>query len=216
MKLQLTALAAAVSLALSSAAIAQTTVTSNSNLNYTSIGQPQGGGYGVDNGNSTVDNAEWTGFPPSRDGAFTTFQDELDNMDGSTAGPNENLSTIDQTATGTTGNQASVTQSGGSQNESNVTQNKLSSTGSALKADVIQIGNSNRSDVDQELSTGAIANISQQGDSNLSRVDQFGADRNGADVSQTGNGHQSIIHQGVLTGGAADNNAWVNQTGESN
>merc|ERR1711964_591042 len=74
MKLQLTALAAAVSLALSSAAIAQTTVTSNSNLNYTSIGQPQGGGYGVDNGNSTVDNAEWTGFPPSRDGAFTTFR----------------------------------------------------------------------------------------------------------------------------------------------
>ncbi|AVI61907.1 curlin-associated protein [Halomonas sp. GFAJ-1] len=218
MKLQMTALAAAVSLALSGAAFAQQTVQEQNNLQYNSVTSPaQGGGWGLDNLNTPIDNDAWTtsGFPIPRNGEFSGFQGDLDAMTGSTANGNE--STINQTTTlsSTTGNVASVLQGGGTDNQSTVTQNKTG-TGDALSAYVDQQGNDNVSSVEQDLSYDATANVFQDGNANQARVTQLGANQNRAQISQTGADHKSIIEQGILTGGASGNVAWSEQSGAAN
>ncbi|MGS2745277.1 hypothetical protein ACU6TU_17005 [Halomonas sp. LS-001] len=222
MKTQMTAIAAAIALS-SNMAMAQTTVTSPNNLDYIGA-QSSPPSYGVDNNNSTLDEGAW-GSPglPSR-GTFTatnginSFDVELGAMDDSGAADGENDSLIDQTTQSggaALGNSASVVQINGDENESNVIQNQQGQ-GDALEAEVVQDGNKNRSDIDQDLSHGAIAKVKQIGNENLSRIDQLGADSNGADVSQSGNSHRSIIEQGTNPGGAQNNNAFVSQTNMEN
>ncbi|NDL70218.1 hypothetical protein [Vreelandella alkaliphila] len=218
MKLQLTALAAAVSLAVSGAAFAQQTITEQNNLLYiTETAPAQGGGWGLDNLNESMDNDAWnaSGFPIPRSTEFTGFQNDLNGMTGSTANGNESV--IDQTTnmSSTTGNVASVLQGGGTDNQSLVIQNKQG-TGDALSAYVDQRGNDNVSSVEQDLSYGAIANVFQDGNANQARVSQLGADLNSAQIQQTGNDHKSIIEQGILNGGASGNVAWSEQSGASN
>ncbi|MCO7245849.1 hypothetical protein [Halomonas sp. Mc5H-6] len=219
MKLQLTAIAAAIALS-SNFAIAQT-VTSPANLDYVGA-EAMPPSYGVDNNTTSEDDVAWSGGLPAR-GTFnaingSSFDSELGSMSGSSAVGGTNDSTIDQTTqsgTSAAGNSASVVQSGGDQNESNVVQNKLGQ-GDALEAEVVQTGNQNRSDINQELSFGAIAKVEQDGDGNLSRINQLGADSNGADVMQTGDDHRSIVEQGTNPGGAQNNNTFVTQTNTDN
>lgn len=218
MKLQLTALAAAISLTVSSAAFAQQTITEQNNLQYNTVTSPaQGGGWGLDNLNESMDNDAWnaSGFPIPRNGEFSGFQTGLNNMLGSTANGNESV--IDQTTnlSSTTGNVASVLQGGGTDNQSLVIQNKQG-TGDALSTYVDQRGDANASSVEQDLSYGAIANVFQNGTANQARVSQLGADLNSAQIQQTGSDHKSIIEQGILNGGASGNVAWSDQSGVSN
>lgn len=229
MKMQLTTLAAAIAFATSMAANAQP-VTDPNNLDYVGA-KDSPPNYGVDNNTTNKDNKAWKHFPPS--GTFNTsvygvysfkainndtFTSELNSMAPSVAASGTNESTIDQTTQNggaAHGNAASVIQSGGSQNESNITQNKRGQ-GDALQAEVVQNGNKNRSDVKQDLSFGATAKVYQDGDRNLSRVTQLGADNNGAEVNQTGNDHRSIVEQGTNPGGADNNNAFVTQNNTAN
>ena len=222
MKMQLTALAAAVSIAMSASSLAQT-MQSNVDLEYESATSPQqGGGWGVNNENSNalnIDDNAWdnSNFGAGDDTRFQTFTDSLGSMDPSTVISGENTSFIRQeTQAGGAqfGNMASVMQKG-DQNYSNVDQNKQQS-GDALEADVYQNGEGNSSIVKQDLSFGAVANVYQYGDRNLSKVDQFGADNNGSDVNQTGNDNRSIVVQGTNPGGATGNNTFVQQNGDSN
>tara|TARA_Y100000588_G_C14136890_1_gene874221 strand:- start:26 stop:1276 length:1251 start_codon:yes stop_codon:yes gene_type:complete len=218
MKMQLTALAAAISLAVSGAAFAQQTITEQNNLEYSSVTNPaQGGGWGLDNKNEEMDNEAWnaSGFPIPRSTEFTGFQNDLNGMTGSTASGNESV--IDQTTnlSSTTGNVTSVLQGGGTDNQSFVVQNKQG-TGDALSAYVDQRGDANVSSVEQDLSYGAIANVFQDGTANQARIEQLGADLNSAEIQQTGNDHKSIIEQGILNGGASGNVAWSEQSGSTN
>ncbi|PKG54861.1 hypothetical protein [Halomonas sp. MES3-P3E] len=215
MKLQLTALGAAIALS-SNMAMAQT-VTSPNNLDYIGA-ESSPPSYGVDNKNSNFDNATWVGGLPARITFQATtngqsFGSELSSMGGSTAF-GENKSLIEQeTQSGgpSIGNSASVVQINGTDNDSSVDQNKQQQ-GDALEAEVVQSGNENRSDISQDLSYGAIAKVYQTGNGNLSRIDQLGADSNGAEVTQTGDNHRSIVEQGTNPGGAQNNNAFVTQT----
>lgn len=138
MKMQLTTLAAAIAFATSMAANAQP-VTDPNNLDYVGA-KDSPPNYGVDNNTTNKDNKAWKHFPPS--GTFNTsvygvysfkainndtFTSELNSMAPSVAASGTNESTIDQTTQNggaAHGNAASVIQSGGSQNESNITQNK--------------------------------------------------------------------------------------------
>ena len=225
MKLQLTTLAAAVSIAMSASSLAQTPapVSSNVELKYESdMPLQQGGGWGVNNENSNalnIDDDAWDGsnFGAGDHTRFQTFTNSLGSMDPSTVISGANTSLIKQeTQAGGAefGNMASVMQTG-DQNYSNVDQNKQQS-GDALEADVYQDGVGNSSDVTQDLSFGAVANVYQQGDRNLSTVTQYGADNNGSDVSQIGDDNRSIVVQGTSPGGATGNNTFVQQNGDSN
>ena len=128
MKLQLTAIAAAVTFALSTSAFAQTqqtptTITSNTNLT--------GVDWGVDNDNVGGDDAAWGAGPTP---SFTSAQNAVDSLGGnaptSSVTGNNNLSVSTQTGDY---NQASIVQTM-SRNES-----QLKQSGSRLKADIQQV-----------------------------------------------------------------------------
>lgn len=210
MKLQITALAAAVSLALSGAALATPpnnsftpTITSNTNLTATS--------WGVDNGDISQDDAKWGANVPGQNNFTWASGQVMPKPTNPIDGENKVDSVIDQTNT-SIGNVASVSQDGTTGGQ----YSRVRQDGDDLHADVDQQGQDNYSNVDQELSSGGIVNVLQTGSDNASRVEQYGGDDNKADVEQAGSDNNSFVRQGGLGGGANENDAHVVQTGDSN
>lgn len=209
MKMQLTALAAAVTLALSGTAFAQSTpnnISSNTNLSPVAWGVDN---TGTDNNGAPInqDNDAWTSGPTP---TFSSAQNLINTLDGgnptSSVQGNKNSSTSIQNGVN---NDATVVQTN-RRNESLLYQTNPG-TGPGSKADIQQYGEINYSKVDQNLSRGGVVNIMQEGDRNDSLVQQYGGRDNKADVSQAGNRNNSVVLQGGINGGADRNQARVTQ-----
>lgn len=205
MKLQLTAIAAAVALTVSfSASAASNPVTETTNLNDVQ--------WGVDNrsnGNTyTQDNTAWTTNDLLTDNDFPTarFSFTLGNLPDSNAS-GQNIEATTQTGTG---NSASTVQTN-TDNESSIDQN-----GNLHFADTDQQGEGSYSRVNQHLGEGGVVNTLQTGNDHRSAVDQLGNSFNGADIYQEGSNNASYVLQGTQPGGADHNSAYVTQAGGGN
>lgn len=214
MKMQLTALAAAVTLALSSTAFAQSTptnISSNTSLSTVSWGVDN---TGTDNNGASIDqdNDAWDSGPTP---TFSSAQSSIGTLNGSSPTSsvtgNNNSSTSNQVGVN---NDASVVQTN-RRNESILDQTNPG-TGPGSEADIQQYGEINYSKVDQNLSRGGVVNIMQEGDRNDSLVQQYGGRDNKADVSQSGDRNNSVVRQGGINGDADRNQARVTQIGERN
>lgn len=220
MKVKMTTIAAAIALS-TSFAVNAAPVTDPNNLDYVGA-QASPPSYGVDNNTTFLDDGAWPSplpmpMPFNATGGGT-FSSELSSMPGSSAALGDNDSVIDQTtASGLpqSGNAASVMQGNGTQNDSYIRQNKLSS-GDTMEVEVEQSGNNNHSDVVQDLNYGATSKVYQTGDGHRSRVTQLGDHSNKAEVQQNGSAQRSIIEQGTKPGGADSNTASVFQSNMNN
>lgn len=204
MKLQITTLATAVSLALSGAAFAQSNVTATTNLND----NVPWGVNNISNGNYyKQDDTAWT-TTNSTGNDFPTAKNSF-NLGklpfSSASGQN-----IESTTQDGINNSASTVQTD-SNNESSIEQ-----TGNLHFSDTDQSGTENYSRVNQNLGEGGVVNTLQTGNQNRSAVDQLGSTYNGADVWQSGNDNASYILQGTAPGGADYNSAYVTQSGSNN
>jgi len=218
MKMQLTTLAAAISLTVASAALAQTPpnssytppITSSTNLTSPTTGSAPN--WGADNGDLQEDNNQWESTTPGQNN-FTWANGELfPKPINPVSGQNKVDSVINQNNIGTVSNQATVSQDGATGGQ----WSRVRQDGQNLMADVDQKGSNNYSDVNQELSSGGIVNVLQQGSGDASRVEQFGGENNKADIEQSGSDNNSFVRQGGTGGGADQNDAHVVQTGINN
>lgn len=214
MKMQLTTLAAAISLTVASAALAQTqtpphyshtpTIESSTNLSTPN--------WGADNGDLQEDNNQWESTTPGQNNFTWANGELLPKPINPVSGQNKVDSVIDQNNIGTAPNKATVSQDGATGGQ----WSRVRQDGQNLMADVDQRGSNNYSDVNQELSSGGIVNVLQQGSGDASRVEQFGGENNKADIEQSGSDNNSFVRQGGTGGGADQNDAHVVQTGINN
>lgn len=202
MKLQLTAIAAALALASSMAAMAASPVATQTNLHSVP--------WGVNNWNYPQDNNAWNDTAPPQN-VFPTARDSLNTINSGSLSSANGINKEATTQTGP-GNTASTVQTNAN-NESII--NQTSQTGGHF-ADTDQSGRKNYSRVTQELGEGGVVNTLQTGKRNNSVVDQYGSVDNGADVFQQGDDNASYIRQGGPGGAADRNGAWVNQLGSNN
>ncbi|MDP4557560.1 hypothetical protein Q9247_07690 [Halomonas meridiana] len=218
MKLQLTTLAAAISLTVTSAALAQTPPNSSYTppiITSTNLISPTTGtapNWGADNGDFQEDNTQWESTTPGQNNFTWASGELLPEPLNPIDGQNKVDSVIDQNNTGTALNMATVSQDGATGGQ----WSRVRQDGQNLMADVDQRGSNNYSDVNQELSSGGIVNVLQEGDSDASRVEQFGGENNKADITQSGFENNSFVRQGGIGGGANLNDAHVVQTGTNN
>ena len=198
MKLQLTALAAAISLSMGGMAFAQQpqqTVNTTDNLNDAQ--------WGVNNTNSAVDDDAWGG-------SFSDARNSLDSLSGqsSQVAEGENFSDIDQNGNN---NSAAARQNGG-ENYSSISQK---STGSIAR--VSQIASDNYSVINQTNNNGFVEVSQESGQRQDSIVNQHGLEGNAVTVRQYyGQSNDSFIVQGVEGGSESNNTAIVVQRGPFN
>lgn len=195
MKIQMTAIAAAITMALSSGAFAQTALDDSVF-------------YGVDNPDTTVDEDAWNAAVPAVNSGSNILP-ALGSL-GPTSDPSQNVSNINQTGSGSSATQASVQQGGGIGNQSDVMQTNTSGSGNPVEAYVNQFGTDNVSYVNQDIDD-SVAEVFQTGTNNQGRVEQLGIVNNFGSIDQTGANNRSVIQQN-LGGGGSDNIATSVQT----
>ncbi|AYF33399.1 hypothetical protein J4377_18715 [Halomonas sp. XH26] len=196
MKTQMTALAAAVTLAFGGSVYAQALI-------------PATGGWGVDDTSSSVDNDAW-GNVEDNSSAFSTMNSQRNDLNN-IAAPSDsssNSSSVTQSSPVFNGDTwSSVLQGGGVGNQATVSQQQSSFTGNPLQSYVDQFGSDNAAEVDQITSQSATADIIQTGTANKGRVQQLNSQNNSALILQAGTDNRSLINQGGPGGISAGNQA---------